>query len=152
MPKTNPDRDFRQAFGARLKELRGAKGWTQKELAAKLETHVQQLIRYEGGLNIPPAESLVILAELLDTTTDFLLTGNNTDQKPLHSLRLLERFRALQGFTTQSQETVINVIDALIVKERAEAAVQPVTSRRTDSLPRSRSKRAGQLKSAEVEP
>ena len=130
MPKIDQDPEFRRAFGARLKELRTRADWTQKELAAKLGIHVQQLIRYEAGANVPTAESLVVLAELLETTTDFLLTGNQSDAKPLHNVRLLERFRALQQFTPESQETVINVIDAIIVKERAEAAVRPVTPRR----------------------
>lgn len=143
MPKIDPDHEFRRAFGLRLKDLRARKEWTQKELAAKLGIHVQQLIRYEGGANAPTAESLVVLAELLDTTTDFLLTGNSTDQKPLHSVRLLERFRALQEFTTESQETVINVIDAMIVKERAEAAVRPVSSSRRPG-PRSRARRTAE--------
>jgi len=38
----------------------------------------------------------------------------------------LERFRALEGFNTQDQETVIKLIDAMIVKQRVESAMQPV--------------------------
>lgn len=44
----------------------------------------------------------------------------------LHNTQLLERFKALEGFNAQDQETVIKLIDAMIVKQRVESAVQPL--------------------------
>jgi hypothetical protein len=70
-------------------------------------------------------EKLVLLAELLDTTVDYLLTGNNEDASPLHSIRLLERFKALEKFEVDDQETVIKLIDAMIVKKQVEGVIQP---------------------------
>ena len=69
---------------------------TQKELADKLGIRFGQLNKYECGLNAPPMEKLLQLAELLDTTVDYLLTGDGKDERPLHNTRLLERFRALE--------------------------------------------------------
>jgi ribosome-binding protein aMBF1 (putative translation factor) len=40
--------DFRKTFGARLKELRKQKRWSQKELAAKVDIRFQQLNKYES--------------------------------------------------------------------------------------------------------
>jgi DNA-binding XRE family transcriptional regulator len=51
---TMQNKDFRKTFGARRKELRKHKRWSQKELAAKVGIRFQQLNKYESGLNLPP--------------------------------------------------------------------------------------------------
>jgi transcriptional regulator with XRE-family HTH domain len=119
------DQTLRKAFGARIKTLRKQRKWTQKELAAKIDTPVSMLNKYESGLHAPAIEKLVELAELFDVTVDFLLTGNRSEDKPLHNLRLLERFQELEGFSTEDQEAVITLIDALVVRNRVAGAVQP---------------------------
>jgi Zn-dependent M16 (insulinase) family peptidase len=64
---------------------------------------------------------------VFDTTIDFLLTGDRSEQKPMHNLRLLERFQAIQDFSAEDQETVIKLIDAMIVKNKVEVAMSPLT-------------------------
>lgn len=123
---TMHDAKFRQAFGDRLKKLRKDKKWTQKELAQKIGVRFEQLNKYEMGLNAPPLEKLLALAEALSLTTDFLLTGVVPKDQPLVNTRLLTRFEALQDFAPEAQETVIHVIDAMIVQHRVTGAVIPV--------------------------
>lgn len=110
-------------FGARLKEGRKKKGWTQKELAAQIGVQFSLLNKYECGLHAPPLDKLVQLAEVLDTSVDYLLTGSRTDAVPLTSTRLLERFRELEQFGVEDRETVVRLIDAMIVKHRVEGAL-----------------------------
>lgn len=116
--------EIRKEFGARLKQLRKQKGWTQKELAAKVDIRSSQLNKYESGLHTPPVDKLLLFAEVLDTSVDYLLTGDASEDVPLHSTRLLERFQALAEFESDDQEAVIKLIDAMIVKRRVEGAVQ----------------------------
>jgi transcriptional regulator with XRE-family HTH domain len=123
------DKEFRSAFGARLKSLRKQKEWTQKELAARVNIRFMQLNKYEAGLNMPPAEKLMELAQALDTTVDYLLTGSADQAAPIYNTRLLERFRALAEFESDDQETVIKLIDALIVQRRVQRAMGPVERR-----------------------
>lgn len=120
------DDDLRKAFAARLKELRKQKGLTQKELARRIGANYQQLNKYECGLHTPPLDKLVSLAEALETTVDYLVTGDPAQNMPLHNTQLLERFKALEAFNSRDQETVIQLIDAMIVKHRVESAIQPV--------------------------
>jgi hypothetical protein len=61
------------------------------------------------------------MAEVLDTTVDYLLTGDKIEAGSLHNFRLLERFKALEEF---DQEAVIKLIDAMIVKQKMEGALQ----------------------------
>ena len=116
----------RRAFGKRLKDLRKQRRWTQKEMAAKIGLQLSQFNKYESGMHVPPADKLLQLAEVFSTTTDYLLTGVMTDSQPITNIRLLERFRALTQCEPDEQETVIRLIDAVIVKHRVESAMQPV--------------------------
>jgi transcriptional regulator with XRE-family HTH domain len=75
---------------------------------------------------VPPAEKLIQLADLLNTSVDFLLTGDSSDKSPLHNTRLLERFRALEKFQAEDRETVIKLIDAMIVKHKVEGVLKPL--------------------------
>ena len=119
------DMDIRKDFGLRIKALRKQKKWTQKELATKIDVRSPQLNKYECGLHAPPIEKLVTMAEIFDTTVDYLLTGDRADEKPLHNLRLLERFKAMEDFAAEDREAVLTLIDALIVKARVEGAIRP---------------------------
>jgi len=118
------DQDILKDFGPRLKALRKQKQWTQKELANKVGVRFPQLNKYECGLHAPPVSKLVELAELLDTSLDYLITGNTSGEASLHNLRLLERFKALENFEPDDQEAVIRLIDGLIVKNRVEGALK----------------------------
>ena len=115
-----------KGFGQRIRELRKQKGWTQKELAAKLDMQFPQLNKYECGLNNPPLKKLILLADTLNTTIDYLLTGNYTDESPLHNIRLLKRFKELQSVNVKDQETILDILDAMIIKNRMEGAMTPL--------------------------
>lgn len=118
------DENLRKSFGNRLKEFRKQRNWSQKELCAKLDTQLSILNKYEGGLHVPPIEKLLEIAELFNTSVDYLLTGNQSETRPLHNLRLMERFKVLESFQSEDQETVIRVIDAMIVKNRVAGALK----------------------------
>lgn len=119
------DETLRKTFGARLKGLRKQKNWPQKELAALVDIRFQQLNKYESGLNIPPAEMLIKLADVLNVTVDYLLTGSATEAASLANSRLFRRFQVLEGLAPDDQETVIKVIDAMIAKQRITSALTP---------------------------
>ncbi len=74
-------------------------------------------------------DKLIKMSEVFDTTIDYLLTGNRTEDSPLYNLRLLERFQALENFSNEDQETVIKLIDAMIVKNKVEGAIKPFGQR-----------------------
>lgn len=123
------NKDILKDFGQRVKTLRKQKKWTQKELATKFDVRPAHLNKYESGLHTPPLDKLIKLAEIFDTTLDYLLTGGSSEDKPLHNLRLLERFRALEQFGAEDQEALIKLIDAMIVKNKVEGAIKPFSQK-----------------------
>lgn len=127
------DSVLRKAFGARLKQLRKQRHWIQKELATRVDIRFQLLNKYESGQHIPPAETLIRLAQALDTTVDYLLTGNPVEETPLANSMLFKRFQALETFNEEDRITIIKVIDAMIAKHRMEAALTPMDKQAASS-------------------
>ena len=67
--------------GLRIKYRREALGYSQNELADLVHGTQKQIWRYESGNGFPSVESLVALAKVLNTSTDWLL-GLTDDIKP----------------------------------------------------------------------
>ena len=116
--------EIRKAVGSRIKQLRKQKGWTQKELAKFIDGSYQQLNKYESGIHSPPLDKFIQLADTLNTTADYLITGNVAEDAPLHNRRLLQKFKLIEGFDASEQETVIKVIDAMVAKHQMEQTLK----------------------------
>lgn len=77
-PKLAPMRDIRRDFGARIRQLRNDRGWSQEELADRAglhRTYIGSVERGEQNLSLVNIERLaatlsVSLAELFATFTD----------------------------------------------------------------------------------
>ncbi|WP_258959121.1 helix-turn-helix domain-containing protein [Paenibacillus tyrfis] len=67
----------------RLRELRGKKKWTQKEVAEKLGITESGYGYYEQGRREPSNETLNKLAELFSVSTDYLLGRTDDPQQIL---------------------------------------------------------------------
>lgn len=67
-------------LGGRIKYLREKRGWTQKEAAEKLGVSVVTWSRYETNDRKPEPETLASIANVFETTTDYLL-GRTSTQK-----------------------------------------------------------------------
>lgn len=59
--------------GQRIRGLREALGYTQDDLAEKINVAVLQINRYENDKTKPNGEVIARLAQALYTTTDYLL-------------------------------------------------------------------------------
>ena len=62
-------------FSDNLKTIRKAKGYTQEELAIKLNVVRQTVSKWEKGLSAPDADVLSKIADVLDTKVSVLLGG-----------------------------------------------------------------------------
>lgn len=62
-------------FNENLKAMRKKKGYTQEELAIKLNVVRQTVSKWEKGLSVPDADILSRIADVLDTNVTVLLGG-----------------------------------------------------------------------------
>ena len=67
-------------YYARLKDLREDKDLSQQQVADYLEMKQPQYSRYERGLRDVPTDVLIRLAQLYETSTDYIL-GLTDDSK-----------------------------------------------------------------------
>ena len=91
----------RKLLGLRIKELRKAKGFTQEELAEKLNIETRQLSKLETGKHYPSFETVVALLKTFDmtfeelTTFDHLDTIENIKQKLQNEIDSLDENKTL---------------------------------------------------------
>ena len=57
----------------KISKLRKEKGWTQEELADRLNVSRQAVSRWENGSALPDAQNILQLSKLFGVTTDYLL-------------------------------------------------------------------------------
>ena len=67
-------------FCENLKTMRKAKGYTQEELAIKLNVVRQTVSKWEKGLSVPDAYILSKIVDILDTKVSILLGSTISDE------------------------------------------------------------------------
>ena len=76
----------RVGIGSQIKHLRKASGYTQQELADKLDLTKSIVSAYELEKRAPSYVKLIELANLFHVTTDYLLGVHNSDTIDLSGL------------------------------------------------------------------
>lgn len=64
-----------------LKTLRKQRGLSQQELAVRLHVVRQTVSKWEKGLSVPDADTLIKIAEILEVSVQALLGGNMSDSE-----------------------------------------------------------------------
>ena len=103
-------------LGNRIQELRKKFKFSQIDLADKISISKSQMIRYENKGVQPPADVLNRLADLLETSVDFLINGNS-DQKAIASLKnteLLHKFKEVEVLPEREQSVIVEIMSAYI--------------------------------------
>ena len=73
-------------LGPRIAALRRSAGWSQAELAQRLQVSPSAVGMYEQGRREPSAATLVAMSQVFGVSTDYLLTGrplNPPDEQAL---------------------------------------------------------------------
>lgn len=105
--------------------LRKEKGWSQTELAKKLNTSLSLISRHERDEMTPSREAAKKLAELLNSTVGYLL-GDTEESNIFKDPDMLRRFNEIKSFAENEKEKVLFTLDAMIheIKNRRTYAVK----------------------------
>lgn len=105
--------------GERLKALRTEAGWSQAELAEKIDSDARQVSRYENNKVAPGLEAVIRMAQVFNVTVDYLLI-ERAERRPLNapSSHVDARLADLDQLTDEERATITNVIDALVTKAK----------------------------------
>jgi len=103
-------------LGKRIQELRKQVGLTQAQLADKIEISHTQLTRYESKGVQPPADVLERLANVFDTSIDYLVRGNKSEhvENALKDAELVKEFKKLDQLPEDEKKSILKVVSSLI--------------------------------------
>ena len=79
------------SIGKTIAELRKAKGWTQIELAEKLNVSDKAVSKWESEGGFPEITQLPVLAKIFDVSIDYLMTGVKPDNVNLEDMDATKR-------------------------------------------------------------
>ncbi len=65
----------------KIMNLRKKNGWSQEELAEKMQVSRQAVSKWEGAQTVPDLEKILALSKLFDVTTDYLLKDEIEDEE-----------------------------------------------------------------------
>lgn len=107
-------------IGERIKELRTSKKMTQTDLAKAVGLSYIQIGRYETQKSTPSSDVLQKLANVLDTTTDFLMLGSRDEiiSAQLSDKELLKQFKLVEKLNPEDKHLIKTFIDAFLTKRQ----------------------------------
>ena len=111
--RTTPTPDITREFGKRLHALRRDRGWSQPDLAEKVDTSGPIIGRYERGDMTPSIEVAARLATALGVTLDYLCNETGTPEV-LQDKNMVDRLSALQSIATKDRDAILYLVDGLI--------------------------------------
>lgn len=101
--KKKQPKDMNQTFGQKLRELRKAKNFSQRELADKVGVDFSYISKVENDRLPPPAgDTIVKICEILEVEADSLLAL--TGKMPSETKEMLSSSVGAQKFIKQAQE------------------------------------------------
>lgn len=114
------------AIQDKIKALRKEKGWSQKDLAEKLEVHPVNMTKLEQGQNFPSVDTLIRLSDVFNVSIDYLLSDEvmQKDSAILKDKELLEAFATIERMDEHTKEIVKELLDAFIAKQQIADIIQ----------------------------
>lgn len=98
------------SFGKRLLEARKKKGFSQEDVAKKLNTKAPVIGRYERDEAKPSIEAAARLSNLLEVSLDYLVGNSNVEV----STDMLNRVLELQSLSEEDKNTALKLLDAFL--------------------------------------
>lgn len=100
-----------EALGHRIHLLRRKRKWSQGALAARVGATRPQISKYEKGDYEPRPDMLGRIADALDTTADFLITGR--DPKDVRDTQLKSLLSKLDSLPEELRAVLIEFLESL---------------------------------------
>lgn len=109
-------------LGKRIQELRKKAGLSQTELAGKINISYPQMSRYEVKGVQPPADVLKRIADVLNTSVDYLVSGDTEEkaQATLKDSKLLGLFKSVEKMSDEDKNVITKLISAFIFQKETQ--------------------------------
>jgi len=101
-----------EALGHRIHLLRRRRKWSQADLAARVGATPSQISKYESGGYEPRPDMLGRIADALETTADFLISGR--DPKTVRDTQLKSLLSKLDGLPEELRAVLVEFLESLL--------------------------------------
>lgn len=111
--------DYRSSIGKKVRQERLKHGWTQEELAEKLDLHPSFIGQIERGIKAASLDTLKKFGQVFGIkSSEFLNEGDI--KKPLSGTSTVEKkiIDLLKGYTAHEQEAVYKTIKYILRQKR----------------------------------
>ncbi len=107
----------------KIKDLRTSKHLKQEDLAKKIGVSRLMLGRYERGEAIPSAETLQKIAQVLEVSTDYLLSSDekNEDSPGFGDKALQKYLTEIDKMSDEERSHVKFILDAVVKNKNRDA-------------------------------
>lgn len=114
-------------IGDKIKQLRQERGWSQAQLANKIEVHQKQISGYERHLHIPKTDVVIKMARLFNTSLDYLVLDERDDlpSVKIGDRDLLRRLEEIDRLSDHDKATIKEILDAFILKNQFQRLATP---------------------------
>jgi transcriptional regulator with XRE-family HTH domain len=102
-----------KAIGRRIKHAREAKGFTQEQLAEKVDLSTSHMSVIERGIKPPKLETFIEIANILEVDANSILADVLSVSNEILSSQLASK---LSGLPQNRQKKVLRILDTLILE------------------------------------
>ena len=114
-------------IGVRIKQVRTAKGLSQKQVALALQMDQAQFSRIESGRTDPAFSVIEKIAQALGVALEQLIQAEgNLRPVDAYEQSLVEKLQLLETLPEEERKTVFAIVDAFVGKRKLKAALESV--------------------------
>lgn len=110
------------SLGARIKELRKDRAWSQRDLSARANVSQTRLSKYENGTHQAPLGALMRIAHALALPVDALLPDMGDVPRDPRDAELLARLRSLVALGPEEKAVACSLLDTVLAMRQISQA------------------------------
>jgi transcriptional regulator with XRE-family HTH domain len=111
-------------IGSKISTLRKEKGWSQSDLAQKIDASREIIGKYEHNENLPSNKMVAKMAKAFGVTVDFLIGEGENDS---YDKETVERINDIQKMDADTKSVLFNVIDTCIQNFKTKKLLDKIT-------------------------
>lgn len=101
-------------LGERLKKLRESRGWSQAQLADKIDVSDMTISSYESNLRVPPFKNLMKICEVFNVDLNYLAGINPLSDLPMSDMNVQVVMSKMRKATPAQLDTLRKLAEAVI--------------------------------------
>jgi transcriptional regulator with XRE-family HTH domain len=116
-------REKQMTIGEKIRKLRKEKGWSQNQLAQKIDINTRNISLYESGKATPSSETVQKLANLFNVSTDYLFNNEpeNIASMGIKDKSLISLFEEIDKMTEDEKNAVRIFVEAIAFKRKVKS-------------------------------